>query len=753
MATIRFDKISMHDRAAEPVVLAVPFARGALTAAETFTVREGGDDGRRALPCQVSTTSTWEDGSVRWLLARFLADLPGDTTHALTCGTDGVPVAPDTPVTARTTDDGVLLDTGRLCALIPRAGFDLLRWVELDGRRVLEEGALGDGLFLVDGDGNRRSTRQGTVTRLEVVESGPVRAVVEVEGRHGDGDGTLFDFRVAITAWAGKPWLEIDYQFMNREDRAVHLSQIGLQLRPARDGGAGSGPVRSATGEGYYRTSVREGPGRRLLDQQTILYQAVEHVLETFYGDFWAAWGDDERGVAVTPFQAHQNFPKGIVVSEDGIDVELFPADQPAVEILQGVAKTHRLQLLFQPRLDLEEVTSRSLQFQLPDVAILSETVYRDAGVWPPLFPERRCLRVDTRLTDLADRRGRGAGMLHWGDAPDHGYTNQGRGGGRLVWTNNEYDFPHGMFMNFARTGERRFRDAGLVAARHWMDVDFCHHSDDPLKRGGQPTHTAGHVTGSVTPSHEWTEGLLDYYHFTGQREALDKAVSIADNILRHLALPKFRDAGGFAARETGWALHGLAAVYDETRDPKYRTACDQIAGQFLQWQAERGAFIAPYTSHATARVPFMVAIAVNALKRYHTLTGDRRIAELIVSEVDDMLEHCVMDDGRFYYKELPSLQRRLGSPREMEALAHAYELSGERRFLAQLFRMMIDWVEGGLAAPGSWPKEIHEDAIVWTGPGPKEFAMAYPSLMAAYRVLAEAGVLDALEYPELPGG
>lgn len=741
--TIRFDRISQHDRVAEPVTLGVPFARGALTDAAAFAVHDGGT----ALPCQVTTTSTWHDGSVRWLLARFLVDLPGNAAHEVSFACDGEPVAPPTPVRATESDEGVLLDTGPLRALVPRQGFDVLRWVELDGTRLLDEGACGDGFFVVDGAGRRVSTKQGGVGDVRLVESGPVCAVVEVTGSHGDDAGALLDFRVLVTAWAGKRSLEVEYQFVNREADAVTVSEIGWALRPGTTGSS-----RCARGEGYYRTTVSEGPGRKLLDQELIRFQAVEHVLECFYGDLWGAWGNDSRAVALTMFQAHQNFPKAVAVDEMGIAAEIFPQDQPAVEIARGIGKTHRFQLLFQPALDLPEIVARSLQFQLPDVAILPESVYRDAGVWPDLFPAQRCRAIDQALIDLADTRGRGLGMLHFGDAPDHGYTNQGRGGGRQVWTNNEYDVPHAMFLMFARTGERRFRDIALAAARHWVDVDVCHASDDPLRAGGMITHSAGHVTGSVTPSHQWTEGLLDTWHMVGWSDARAAAVSIADNVLRHLDAPKFQTAGAFAARETGWALHGLAAVYDETREAKYRDACDTIAGQFLDWKREHGAFLAPYTSHTTVRVPFMVAIAVNALWRYADLTGRDDIRDLVTEEVGDMVEHCLMPDGRFFYKQLPSLNRRLGSPREMEALAHAYEHSGQRRFLEVLFGMMAEWIaRSNLSAAGSQPKVVDEDALLYTGPGPKGFAMGYPCLMAAYRVLSEAGVLGALEGPRPP--
>jgi hypothetical protein len=549
----------------------------------------------------------------------------------------------------------------------------------------------------------------------------------------------LFDVRVLIEAWAGKPLIRLDYQFINREKAtSVDLSEIALKFAAS-----GAGDVRCATGEGYYRTDIKEGANARLLDAETIVFQSVEHVLETFYGDFWADWCDGEKGVCFTPFQTHQNFPKGIAVGEDGIDFDIYPASQDPIKILQGVAKTHRMQFYFHTSaMSLDDVVVQSLQFQYPDIGILPESWYREASVWENLFPTNKNQAVEASIINMADGRNQGLGMMHWGDGPDHGYTQQGRGKGELVWTNNEYDFPHAMFLLYAKTGERRFRDVACVAAQHWIDVDFCHYSDDPLKMGGQPIHTAGHVTGGVTPSHEWTEGLLDYYHMTGKLEAREKAISIADNMIRHLESPKFSRAGGQQARETGWAMRGLIAVYIETKEEKYLDACRRIAEQFIEWKEKWGAFLAPYTAHTLVRVPFMISIAINALHRYYTATGDDRIPILIVEEMRDLLDHCVMPDGRFFYKELPSLQRRAGGPREMEAVCHAFEHSGDKRFLEHAAHMMKSTRPSGSRSGKRIVKDLVGDTVLFDGSGPKSFASFYVPFMSAYKILSDENCL-----------
>jgi hypothetical protein len=179
----------------------------------------------------------------------------------------------------------------------------------------------------------------------------------------------------------------------------------------------------------------------------------------------------------------------------------------------------------------VEEIGIRSLQYNMPDKPAVDWTVYRDAGLYGEFLGEKRQMNVELFLKSMGESTARAYGMMHWGDAPDSGYTNQGRAQGSYVWTNNEYDYPHQCMVEYARTGNRMYLDRLLVAAEHWRDVDVCHCCDDPHKKNGQVIHSKDHVSGDCKPSHEWVAGLWDYYHMTGDAYAKEIVLGIAENI------------------------------------------------------------------------------------------------------------------------------------------------------------------------------------------------------------------------------
>jgi len=376
----------------------------------------------------------------------------------------------------------------------------------------------------------------------------------------------------------------------------------------------------------------------------------------------------------------------------------------------------------------------------MPDVPLLPPEVYQKAGVLPAATAPSRCAQVERYLVKLADQRTRGFGMLHWGDAPERGYTDQGRGRGELVWCNLEYDLPRAAMLMLARTSERRFL---VVSAEHWMEVDVCHQSPDPLRHQGMIAHSARHATGGVTMSHEWVEGILDHYHHTGDEFALRTAVGIGENVLRHLERTRELGAGAFAARETGWALRTLVALYEQTHDGRWLEPADEIVDQFEDWMRLYGTWLAPYTDHTMARVPFMITVAANSLMCYYRLRPQERVKSMVVTAMQDLLDNCLMPDGLFYYKELPSLQRRSAGSLVLEGLAHAYNLTGDDRFIREGMPTFAQALEAE-AQGYSGPKWIDGDAVVCPGgPGPKWFAAMAIGVMTFAEAAIEAGVLQ----------
>jgi len=744
-STLTFEKISRYDRRAEPVSFSVPLARGTLADPRRLSIADA--DGR-TYPLQRQVLARWEDGSIKWLQVHWQPDLPGnrEATFALQVGNPAEEPEPNQHVTVTESAEGLRVDTGPLAFTVSRAGFLPVRDVVLDGT-PLWPGSPFSGFSILTDEG-LASTGQSAV-ECTVEEAGPLRAVITVRGRHALPDGRAFlGLRGRITAYAGKAYIEVEHQFIHDEEaEELSLRAAGLRFSPPA-----SGPVHVALGEGYYQTAVRESDDAvaMTLDAETMLYEENEHYVDCFYGDFWADWRYAQGGLTVSIYQAQQHYPKALRADAGGIVCALYPDSVPPARVLRGMAMTHRILLHFHgPDASLSDLSVRSLQFQLPDLPVLPRAWYRENNPWlETFFPERLPNRLLNYFLRMHDGRPEALGMLHFGDAPDAGYTNQGRGRGRTVWVNNEYDRPHNCTLLYGLTGERRVHDSALVSARHWLDVDLCHRDPDPLKEGGLKIHSAYHVTAGVTPSHEWTEGLLDYYFLTGRREALEAAHSVAENIMRHMAEPRMSTPGEASVREGGWALRAMVGMYLGTGEEKYRAEARRLVDMYLDWFDRYGALLAPYTSHSMPRVVFMISLTVNSFARYLLIDDNQRVRDLIVRTVDDMVQHCLGPDGIPYYKELPSLKRPAPTSHFVEALTHAYRLTGELGYLRLGARTFAAMAHDRVTAEAT-PKFLDESGAVISGNGGgRIFSSTFPSVLLFAAEATSAGLLDWYEYP-----
>lgn len=147
---VRVDEHAGVARRAAPVSGGIPMPRGALHDAQLDRLQLLDKAGKAVDSLQRGTVlGRWGDGSVRWLLLSFLADVPADGSSAYT-----LRLAPAgrqaAGIRLAETAEAITVDTGRLKAVIDRTRFALLGqvWVDADG-----DGTYADGERVVDGPG------------------------------------------------------------------------------------------------------------------------------------------------------------------------------------------------------------------------------------------------------------------------------------------------------------------------------------------------------------------------------------------------------------------------------------------------------------------------------------------------------------------------------------------------------------------------------------------------------------------------
>ncbi|CDD65502.1 putative uncharacterized protein [Firmicutes bacterium CAG:882] len=803
MINLHLEKLYRYPRIMEPMWIAVPVKKGQLSGASDVSVY----DGTEKLPVQTKVTARYDDGSVRFLFTRFMGNLPGNSAKDFSLYLDEKDrreYVEDSAVQECASDagqlvvtqnaDGFTVDTGTLCFRVKNFSENLFDTL-MCGRQLYErEQFLGP--YLCDGMGTKYNV---TIDRWRVVEEGNVCTILAATGSNdtefgGCEESNHYRFEIRVTAYAGKPWLEISYRLFNTSESPLKIKSLvfsvmsgngmeqDITLADMNDASyidsTGCGDiseaienenalvyrtrgtkellhieelapaqgVRTCAGASNYKTDFvigRDGTQvNKAAYDKALLMEGNEHMAEVLYGTFFADRTDADGGVCATIFQAQQNYPKAVKADKDGVYVMLVPEGFNDVVMQSGMAREQRFMLHFHEADEhIAELDNRSLIYQMPDRPIIAPYVYKNSGAVPDVFADKVNADIDMLLISKADARARSFGMLNWGDTIDWNYTKQGRGGGAAVWVNNEYDFPHACALMYMRMGIRRYLDFCMVHASHWMDVDVCHYSADPLKIGGLTEHTKGHViNGVMVPSHEWVEGFLDYYHLTGDERGLETAIGIGENIMKLLDTPAYAVAGESNARETGWALRALTALYIETGDEKYKAKCDRIVGYFEKWYDDYGCFAAPYTDNTLIHVGFMISVAVGSLMRYYRINKTDELKELIMLAVDDILDNCMLDCGLFYYKELPSLARLGNNTLLLEAMAAGYELTGDKRYLeAGLATMRRALMEPHKYVGGD--KQIIGDALVVAGDSTKNFAQSFYPIAYYYKCLVEAGM------------
>jgi hypothetical protein len=269
--------------AASGVSWGVPWPKGAVAKAQTFTVTAA--DGK-ALPAQTWPLAYWPDGSVKW---SGFATVAGPAAGPFTIAAAEA-ATPGAALRVRQSDTTIEIDTGVLKCRVPKWGDTLIDSLTVDGRLVARQGRLT--CVVQDGpDGAvdatpRRERFTGKLNTVTVEQSGPVRAVLKLEGVHKAAAGSRewLPFVVRLYFYAGSDNVRLVHTIVyNGDEQKDFIRGLGVEFAvPLReevqnrhvrfsgeDGGLWAEPVQPLVGRGGRFVANPDGSGNVYADQLT----------------------------------------------------------------------------------------------------------------------------------------------------------------------------------------------------------------------------------------------------------------------------------------------------------------------------------------------------------------------------------------------------------------------------------------------------------------------------------------------------
>ncbi|MFH0781445.1 MAG: hypothetical protein V2B20_05765 [Pseudomonadota bacterium] len=276
----------------------------------------------------------------------------------------------------------------------------------------------------------------------------------------------------------------------------------------------------------------------------------------------WMKISDASGWIAGTLQDFWQNFPKTLRAEENTLHISLFPKEQgQPYELQGGEQKRHTIFLEFGP--DGEETRIQNFQHPIhvslsPDWLETSKALtyfsapaahdneqYREY-IHNIIKGEHSFFNKRERIDEY--------GWRNYGDIyADHEAVNYTGPEPFISHYNNQFDFLYGACIHFLKSGDRRWWELAAPAARHMIDIDVYRTDQDrSAYNGGQfwhsdhylPVKTATHRAyskknkahpgygGGTSNEHIYSSGLTLYYFLSGDAEAREAVLLLAEYVL-----------------------------------------------------------------------------------------------------------------------------------------------------------------------------------------------------------------------------
>ncbi len=272
----------------------------------------------------------------------------------------------------------------------------------------------------------------------------------------------------------------------------------------------------------------------------------------------------DSAFLAVTVPEFWQQFPSSVAAAMGTLEVGLFPALPPLTYELQG-GEQKTLSFWLATGGGSGNVQAFDWVHDCPRLLQTAASI-AEANVLPWFCaslteaPKFRKYLHDAMTGDFSLNARRESideyGWRNFGDVPaDHEQTHYAGTNTIVSHYNNQFDMIFGGILQFASTGDLKWFDLFDPLARHVMDIDIYHTSEDRAAfNGGLFWHTDHYVDahscthrtysrhnqkpgqsygGGPSCEHNYTTGLLHYHFLTGSPEARESVLSLADWVIR----------------------------------------------------------------------------------------------------------------------------------------------------------------------------------------------------------------------------
>lgn len=666
-------------RVDEPVTSGVPLAKGALESVDGLQLVDS--NGQTVPASFVVATRWWPTRSIKWLHVTFPCSLPAKGKAVYTLTTGGRGNAGESPLSVQKQGDGYLVNTGPIRFAVKAKGFNLFDQVWVGDTQVVKSGG---GITLTNDQGTF-SPANFAETKLTIEEQTPRKVVLLVVGRNvkADGSGYALDSRVRIYAYAGSPLVKVAYTVESRRGawsehvpvadwKLVLPTTLGEGLK-FQFGRAGANDVSgSLAGQesarldvtfthNYEFSGAASGSGDPHKEEPprmgALSLAGSNGGVAVAVRNFWQLWAKyleaDANGNLTVGLWTDRVLPKGDVGMTTLVD------EKGQVQFFAGIARTQEMWFLFHGADAVDPVGRVSGAAQAPLFAVCPPAQYCQATrVWGDLAEADLAIydpawkdAVKT-LNDWADgsvrlplRRWKrdshityvdSYGLLNYGDGIEE--KNDGPHPERVHWEGGYYDYPHSVYLQFARTGDPFFLWLATDMSQHNAEVHHTHHDQRPgrsrycpswahiimdsqVKKDAQGNITDRGYYASGTFNHWKNWSAFDRWYLTGDHRAREAGLEITQ-----FALQLGNSGIDFGQpRSIGHGSFGFYAGWEATGEQKYmdawRNFCQRTAQRIMTANMGSGAW--------------QRGMAIQGLCWYVDITGDESIVPAIQKALD----------------------------------------------------------------------------------------------------------------------